>query len=415
VDFLNNYLHYTADSEVPIIFHRWSIITAVSAFLERNVHLEFGHTTLHPNHYCMLIGTAGTRKSTAIKLAKKIVVQAGFSHIAAERTSKEKFLADLSASQRAEDSDILEQNLFGTGNETDVTPMFIAADEANDFFGIGNLEFLSVLGSLWDWNGKYENKIKTGKSDWINNPTISILSGNTPTNFSLAFPASIIGQGFFSRLLLVYGEPNGNKIAFPRTPDVADTIEIVKQLQAIKSTAVGPVCFTPASKALAERIYETWRAPEDPRFESYSNRRLPHLLKLCMVLAAMAGTTLITERILIQANTYLTYIENLMPKALGEYGKAKDSDVTHQVVKFIEHIFETHTRGTSLKELWAAVATNLNKINDLSEILRNLSFAGKISVTQQGFFPIKKARLEVTNGTVAFEEFLSGEELKVKG
>jgi hypothetical protein len=163
--------------------------------------------------YTMLIGNAGTKKSTAIKLIKKLLIRTGYTNIAAERTSKEKYLQDLSSQQDASggEQDVLDRNIFGTGDDSAVTSNFIAADEANDFFGIGNIEFLSVLGSLWDWEGKYENRIKTGKSDFISNPTISILAGNTPIGFATAFPSSIFGQGFFSRLcwfivnLLVFG------------------------------------------------------------------------------------------------------------------------------------------------------------------------------------------------------------------
>ena len=414
--FLTDYLHYTSNSEVPASFNRWSAIAGLGAMLERNIYLPHGHSTIHPNQYLMLIGTAGTRKSTAIKLIKSLISQAGYTNFASERTSKEKFLADLAGdgdidAQVADD--ILDKNLWGSAASnasSDVSSVCIAADEANDFFGIGNLEFLSILGSLWDWNGgSYSNRIKTGKSISISNPTISILAGNTPTGFSVAFPPDILGQGFFSRLLLVYGEPNGRRIAFPKTPDPAETTAIIKSLQKIKSYHYGSIQYAGSAESLLTKIYEVSTTPADMRFDSYYNRRFTHLLKLCLIVAASHLSTHITESIVVEANTYLTYIENLMSKALGEFGKSRNSDITHRILSYIE----SH-EGCTLKELLKLVSADLEKPSDIGDIIRKLSVADKIQTHSGLFLPVRKHRAEDTSG-LTDPSYLTGEELNVKG
>ncbi len=418
-DFFHYYLKYTSGGETPPTFHRWSAIAGIAALLERSIHTPFGNNDLHPNIYTMLIGTAGTRKSTAIKLMKKLLIQTGYNTIAAERTSKEKYFADL-ASQSDIDSDddsILEKNLFGEsgGREYEVTPNLIAADEANDFFGQNNIDFLSVLGSLWDWEGKYENRVKTGKSDFIPNPTITILSGNTPTGFATAFPPNIFGQGFFSRLLLIYSEPTGQRIAFPKTPAKEETLEIVKLLQQIKLVGIGQRLPTQKATEFLEHIYAKHIIVDDPRFDSYSNRRSAHLLKLCLIVSAARFETEITEHCVLQANTYLTYVESLMPKALGEFGRARDADTTHLVVTAIEGAIAPMT----LKELWIRVKNNLDKPGDLSQIIQKLLFADQIQTVHAGsvigFLPKKK---ELVNdpeklGLVSYSDFLTPFELGV--
>jgi hypothetical protein len=418
-NFFDSYLKYTEGGEVPTTFHRWSAIVGIAALLERNCCVEFGHTEIYPNIYSMLIGSAGTRKSSAIKLMKKLLIKSGYQTIAAERTSKEKFLHDLSKHED-ENEDVLEANLFQHNDRESsaVTPMFIAADEANDFFGINNMDFLSILGSLWDWEGKYENRIKSGSSDWIPNPTISILSGNTATGFSLAFPSSILGQGFFSRLLIVYGEPNGRRVTIPRRPSDEETAHIVGLLQAIRMQSVGVYSFRGGDKGAAfllfDKIYQEYVAIDDPKFESYSNRRIIHLLKLCLVVAAARMEKDITETSVIQANTYLAYIEKLMPKALGEFGKAKSADVAHKVMSYIygaESIVQ-------MKDIWKQVDGELDRPDDLQQIIRKLLFADKIQTVNGGFLPIRKQIAELdtdeANGMISFKTFLTSEELGVK-
>lgn len=413
--FLSTYLAYTNDSEVPVSFHRWSALAGIGAILERTLYIPHGHSNIYANQYCMLIGSAGTRKSTAIKLMKSILIKSGYTTISAERTSKEKFLMDLAGEDDGpfdEGQNLLDKNLFGDSNEDDtsVRPMFIGADEANDFFGISNLEFLSILGSLWDWSGPpYTNRIKTGKSIAIPNPTVSILAGNTPTGFSLAFPPDILGQGFFSRLLLVYGEPNGKQITFPRTPDPQETASVVQFLQRIKTYHMGALDYTPGARFLLDSIYKSVRNISDPRFDSYFNRRFTHLLKICIVVAASNLKRMIDELVVVEANTYLTYIETLMPKALGEFGKSRNSDITHKILAFIES-----QDGVRLKDIMKMVSADLERPTDIGDIIRKLSAADKIQISEGLFLPMRKVGLTDKSAFVDLA-YLTTEELLIKG
>ena len=155
---------------------------------------------------------------SAIKISKKLLQIAGYDKFSAEKTTKEKFLLDLLGGTDDEGNpasvdDILDRNIFGDSHDESSISEIYFMIRFNDFIGNGNIEFISLLGSFWDYAGVYTNRIKNGKSVKIPNPTINILGGNTPSGFSLAFPADILGQGFFSRLLLIYGEPTGKRIA----------------------------------------------------------------------------------------------------------------------------------------------------------------------------------------------------------
>ena len=89
-DFFDQYLDYTKDTEACSIYHRWCSIISISALLARNVYLKFGHFTVYPNIYGMLIGEPGARKTTAIKIAKELLRQTGYHTFAPNKTSKEK-------------------------------------------------------------------------------------------------------------------------------------------------------------------------------------------------------------------------------------------------------------------------------------------------------------------------------------
>lgn len=397
MDFFQTYLNYIGKSEAPAVYHRWSLMTAIGAMLGRRLWLEHGSFKIYPNMYVMLLGSSGVRKSTSIKIVKKLVKAAGYDTIAADRTSKEKFLMDLAGETNEHDGpsksrdmeQLLDADLFSgvTGGDRE---LFVMADEANDFFGTNNMEFLSVLGSLWDYEGDYLCRYKTGKSFTISNPTVSILSANTPTNFAAAFPPEILGQGFFSRILLIHGESNGIRIPFPTSPSSADTEQIVGHLQSISNHVGGACSLSRDAEVALSDIYMVGYRVDDIRFESYSNRRFTHLLKLALIAAAARRDTVISYSDVVYANTVLSYAEYAMPKALGEFGKAKNSAVADKVLRVIAG----HPSICTVKEIWQHVSSDLEELAKLSPILQGLAQADKIQAVHSGdahgYIPKKK-------------------------
>lgn len=407
-DFFTSYFEFIKDTEAPKFFHRWSVIASIGALLTRQFYLRHGNNTIYPNLYCMLIGNPGVRKSTAIKTIKKIIRKSGYTTIAADKTSKEKFLIDLGNMKGEQEEDILEQNIWSgqQENTAEFSELFIMADEFNDFMGNGNIEFASLLGNLWDYSGVYESRLKNSKSVFIPNPTISILAGNTPTGFSLAFPPEIMGQGFFSRLLLIYGEPTGRKIAFPRVPEEIEIEALADKLCRIKDTAIGEVTLSKITEKLLSKIYHEWSGVRDVRFEAYSNRRFDQLIKLCLIHAAARYSAAVDEQDVIYSNTVLTHTEHLMPKALGEFGKAKNSDVSNKLMQLLD----STTAPLSIKDLWKNVHTDLEKMNDLTELLRNLVIADKIQTVDGGFLPKKRLIQDMSSNSCIDYSLLTEEE-----
>ena len=412
-DFLTQYLSYTENTEPPAIYHRWAIITAVAAYLERSYYFQLGHSNIYPNLYVMLVGGAGTRKNTAINIAKNLIRKAGYSTIAASKTSKEKFFLDLAEQNLSGDiiNDILDQNLFGHSTDSlEVTPCYIASGEFNTFFGNNILDFLADLGELWDYEGIFESKIKNGKSVKIPNPTITMIGGNTPATLANTFPPQIIGQGFFSRLLMIWGYRTRDKITFPEDPDPEYTKMLVEFIQGIKPVTQTRVELTPAARKLLDAIYKSSGSINDPRFESYYNRRFSQLIKLCIICMCSLRQSKISESIVLFGHTILVHAENFMPKALGEFGLAKNSEVTHKVLTIIQEASEP----LKMKDIWAVVSTDLENITKLGEILRNLMEADKIqSIPELGFLPKRKA-IENSVGKYVDYGLLSNEERNMK-
>ncbi len=395
-NFIDLYLQYTKETECPTFFHRWSAITAVGAWLSKQVKFNFGHFTLYPNQYCLLIGVAGTRKTTAIKIATKLLTKAGYKSFAAQKTRQEKYLLDLAEQQEAGE-DILDMNLFGDSNISTPADSWIAADEFGNFIGAGNLDFMSILGELWDYEGVYKYRLKNSTSVIIHNPTVSVLGGITATEFNRVFPQEAIGQGFFSRLIVVHDEPSTNKYTIPPIPCVEAEAELLELLARIRTEVTGTMTIAPDAYKILDTVYHTWKPIPDSRFEHYSNRRSTHLIKLAMVLAASRISTEISEADMTYANTILSMTEHLMPKALGEFGKGRNSAVAHKVLQLIDNAMEP----VSFKAMWRHVHTDLDKREHLIDIIQNLVMAEKMQqIDSAGYLPVKKILAKTNGGTV---------------
>jgi hypothetical protein len=411
--FINQYLHYVGETEAPIFYHRWCAISMIGAYLGRQYSFSLGHFDIYSNMYIMLIGDPGARKSTAIKIAKKIITGAGYTTLSGDKSSKEKFMLDLAGEDTdtagASIDDILDKNLWGDTDASADAEMYIACDEFNDFIGLGNMEFISLLGNMWDYSGVFKNRIKTGKSVNINNPTVSILGGNTPTSFANAFPPDTLGQGFFSRLLLIFGESTGKKIPFPEMPSITETSSIISALQKIKLTCRGQAKLSPNAKVLLAKIYNTTRPLEDTRFVSYSNRRFTHLLKLCLIISAADYSVTIEVKHVVEANTLLTHTEHLMPKALGQFGKARNSDITHKIMT----ILSDADKPLQVKDIWKYVHNDMEKMNDLVDVLRSLISADKIFAVGGGYLGKSQVIEEVNNDMLDYS-YLTNEERNMK-
>lgn len=407
-DFISSYLRSLPKSEVPTTFQRWSALVGLGAWIGRDAYFQHMDFKLYPNMYAMLLGDAGSRKSTAIKQFNKILKLAGYNTFAAQKTSKEQFLIDL-AESNVGDTGSLTDVMFGDANELDesrVSHMFAAPDEFNDLFANNIYEFVSMLGTLWDYDGTYENKVKNSQSVRIPNPFVSLIGGNTPSTLYSTFPSEVIGQGFFSRILFIHSERREERIAFPLGMTEENKEMNVQNLHKIRSCLRGGLEATPEAIKLLERIYHAWPGIDDIRFASYTTRRFTHLLKLLIIHTVADYSTTIEPIHVIRTNTVLTNAERFMPDALGEFGKAHNSDVVHKLMAVMNAAVEP----LKFDDLWNAVHGDLNKMSDLQEIVSGLVFAGRIQITAAGMLPVKKAFKEMDSKLLC-PEYLSHEEL----
>lgn len=431
-DLYFKYVVQEVNKEVNPCANRWCSISVLATILGRRAVLPFGSSILLPNQYIQLIGGSATRKSTAIKNARRLLEGFNFTNFAAEKTSLSQFLVDLHELTWKGYEDLDEGNYnipkqiklnSSTGTNFDIMDLdditddvrqldgrairrtidydkqkkiaadlniaecCIANDEFVDFIGRNNLDFISLLGTFWDYNSVYDYKLKHSAPVFINNPTINILSGNTHMGFNKAFPVDIQDQGFFSRLLMINVRATGYKVAIPEAPKEDDVKALLTLMADITTHVRGTFKLAKQAHEVYSYIYFNSIPLEDSRFESYNGRRGTHLLKLSMLMAASRVSLEINIDDVILANTLLTFAEVNMPAALGEFGRSKNSTVAQKVLNIINNA----TVPIKPIELSKLVYSDLDNIAMLKNIVDSLIAANKVKLLPEGLFSVKAA------------------------
>ena len=384
MDFFQKYFEYVGPTEAPASYHRWTAISILGTILGRQVWLPFGHGTIYPNQYIMLMGSPGTRKGTAMNIGAKLLKAAGYSRFCPDRLSKERFLMEIKpydASDFGIDAD-LENLVVDAPSE-----IYAFAEEFTDLVGQGGMEFMTMLTKLWDNMERYEHPKIHGRSIVVEKPTVNIFGGNTTQGFALAVPPEAIGNGFLSRMLFIYSDPTETKITFPAPINKEIRSELIDHLKNIRDNFTGELSFTVDAMPILDRIYKNSIEVDDIRFKHYTTRRFVHLLKLCMVLAASELSKDIDARTVVRANTVLAAAERRMPKALGEFGKGKYNETSSAILDILSRC----VKPMSMNELFKKVGRDLSKMTELAEIMKSLMYAEKVQVItiagKQGYMP----------------------------
>lgn len=377
-DLFQQYFSYVGVTESPTIFHRWTLISVVGALLARNIYFPFGHSEIYPNQYILLTGSPAARKGTAINIGKRLLYQLAYQHIAPNKAAKEAFWDWLANHQQDKEQESTLDFLFEiTENTSTLSEAYIIHDEFLDFMGIGETDLMLNLTNLWDNLPKFVNPKTRGA--WINipNPTINILSGITPTGINNSFKEIAVGGGFFSRVLFVYGTQSVDKITFPSSPDPKLVTEILEHLAKVQQLT-GIIHLTNDVRNIIDKIYKSTPRMLDPRFQYYTERRLTHLIKLIIILSAMRLSLTPIVQDVILANTILYNTELQMPKALGEYGKSRNAEISNTIITALR---DAKTPLT-LKDISKLVGRDLNKYSELIELLHLLQQQERIQIVK---------------------------------
>lgn len=404
--YLNNYMRMVEETESPRIFHIWSAIFAISAALGRRCFLPFGTQNVFPNHYILLVGTPGTRKSTAASIGRRVLRDSTGVRFAPSDTGfqRQGFVVALQGPTEEQPKEFLKNAELGIKNGsmmdildmqdlnsvTNIEPdddevkfdshvadkhhLAIVASEFSRIIGQNNMAMMDFLGERYDGED-YEYLTKTTHIR-LKNTLMNMIAATTPTSIAVSLPPQAGGQGFLSRVILVYGAKKYKQVPFPTAP--SDSLVMgVRDVIGEAYRMEGAFAIAPSAQDYCISLYAYQIDTSDSRFAYYNERRFTHLLKLSMCLAASRGSQVIGIEDCEEAHRILRATELGMPDALGEFGMNPLAQLKQEILEHLRNSMTPHTVQQILGMFHREA-----KGTEIQEVIGDLIRSGLAKLTQ---------------------------------
>jgi len=364
-DWVEDFLHYSENSEPPVIFRRWVAIGCLAAVLQRKCWVELGVEVFYPNFYIILVGPPASRKGTALRFGTSILDRIGLP-VAADAGSRQKLIDRLVHSNVTE----------GAGNLTlNHSSLTIISTELTVFLGYQNLELLSDLCKWFDCEPRYLYETHSRGEEEVINVWVNLLGATTPMLLQTSLPEGAIGSGFTSRAIFVYASDKGKVVPVPfLSPEQKELKErLFLDLAHIRGLA-GEFRL---SKAALD-LYCGWRLEteehppfSDPKLDFYNQRRPCHILKLAMICSiATNDSQIIEEDDMAKAIWTLEETEKDMPKVFQGVGNNRLAAIQIRLERMLEV-----KKKLSLQEIHNTFYSDANNA-ELGDILASLESRG---------------------------------------
>lgn len=334
---ISAWMRFTENSESPTRYHRWAAISVISGVLQRRVYMRWGHTSIFPNQYIVLIGPSGrARKGEPIEIAKHFIENTCVT-LVGEAISRQKLIRRMK-----ESFTVFPSPQMGLSGHSSITGIF---GEFAAFLGEGDHEFLVDLTDWYDSRDSWKYDTKHSGTDDITGVCVNILGAMAPDWIPLCIPRGAVGGGFTSRILWVVASQKAKIVADPDEFPVDQALEaaIMHDLERI-SMINGEMVFSQS----ARDAYTAWYKEEeakiktgnpavrDPRFSGYVARRATHLKKVAMTVSlAKSDERVISEQ---DFNTALEYILDIEQDMEGVFSRIGLSPYTIQAASVREYI-----------------------------------------------------------------------------
>jgi len=364
VDWISGYLTYTENTEPKRSYHNWMAVSCIAAALERKVRLIWGHETIYPNIYVILVGPSGrARKGAAMSIAQDILKDVGIPMTGEDITREQLIRKMKDAANFFNDND--------TGRTVTHSSITCFSEELSVFLGQNDIRFLSTLTNWYDSRDSWTYETKTQGKDTIQGVCFTMVGATAPDWISSMFPQEAIGGGFTSRVIFVVEDGKGKTVEEHILTETELNLResLVIDLQHINQIT-GEFVFSEQCRATyvkwyreSEKLVDEGSPPiDDPRFEGYVARRATHLRKLSMIMSASRSSKRVVEvKDFERARRLLQATEITMPKAFGGVGRSPVSESVEMVLDILQ-TRKTITKSELLYMTWRDLDTPTLKI-----------------------------------------------------
>lgn len=379
VDWIEDYVAASSQVPSPEIYRLWAAITAISGAFERKVWTMGSAGPIYPNLFTVLVGPPTSGKTNAIRPVRELWAKIPDLHLAPDNVTKASLIDSLSRAIRTV--------VNGSSDAMIFSALAVPCSELGVFFPSYDTDFISTLTHIYDAPSMYVEERRTSGMVEITKPYMTMLAGTQPDFLNSLLPDVAWGQGFTSRLILIYAETAPTVDLF--TSIKTDTNNLVQGLNRIFEYK-GQYTWT---KNAIDEI-NAWHkakgppAPTHSKLLNYSGRRSVTAMKLSMISSASRGDSMIvTVEDFERAKDWLIQAEVVMPDIFRAMGQKSDSQIIADLHFHIYRIWSSvaleKRKPVPEKEIYNFLHTRVPS----EKIVRLIDVAEKSGYIRKGMYP----------------------------
>lgn len=343
-NWLTSYLEYTAGTEAPRMMHFYVGISTLAGALRKHVWIDMVRFKWIPNFYIILVAPPGIiSKTTTMDYGMDLLKQ-----VPGIKFGPDVITWQALVKRFAEAMEEFKLTDAATGEDFYIpqSPLTLASGELGNLINPMDKDMVNLYISLWDGRAGFEKETKMSGNDSVNSPYINMVGCTTPHWIAENFPESMIGGGFTSRCIFVYGDKKEALIAWPdekvRTDHTELRAALIADLEYIATALVGPMVLTAEARDWGRKWYEklwteTAPAAASEQVQGYLARKQGHLVKLAMVLSiAESDALVVTDKHLQLAEIMLTEAEKTSMHVFSKIGRSDAANHLDRMAEFIQ-------------------------------------------------------------------------------
>lgn len=205
-NWLSDYLLYCTHTESPPKFHLWSGLSVISHLIGRRIWMDGSIFVVRPNMYIALVGDPGLKKSTAMKIAQRMLYAVDKSIFTAPDSITKEAITKI----MGEKAEPCGRNFIWFEKKHEYRQLSVFADEFVNLLNAGGNApgMIELLTGMWDTD-MYRDHTKNKGSFDVPAPYIPILGCLTTETVKKLMSEKVISTGMSRRIMFIIADRNG--------------------------------------------------------------------------------------------------------------------------------------------------------------------------------------------------------------
>ena len=306
-------MRYMSNKRTSKLFSKWGAIATIAGALERKVWCETGIGKLYPNLYTLLVGPPASGKTVQTNTIHRL-----WTGISDNSSSTHK--VGLSSINHATIIDELvdaRRVVIETDPADKFNSLLVAVNEFSVLMPVPDPIMQAVLSDLYDCHAFGQRRRSLPEPIKLDKPQVNLIGATQPSTLNQIIPAGSWDQGFASRIIFVYSDNQIKTSIWDTKPNSKNEYAILQEDLRVIGKLYGPVLFDEDVKHMVDEWDKDVSKvkPIHPQLKYYNDRRLVHLLKLCVIISMSRNNELsVNAEDFIWALNTLQEVEIVMPK-----------------------------------------------------------------------------------------------------